>query len=155
MTLDVVTVREVLDRTWPYRANWRFIGIQLGMDPYELAAIHHTYIMVSVGECLREMIDKWLSHHDPKPTRLALDKALQSKSVLDITGIIQMAIHQFNVYCLLTPTCTYYGVFEGVRSNFAGNIPYFRVIRRISLISTYSLICAYWPKCSLLGAFCV
>ena len=88
ITLHVVTVREVLDRTWPYRANWRFIGIELGMDQYELAAIHHTYIMFGVGECLREMIMKWLSHHDPKPTRLALDEALKSQRVLNITGTI-------------------------------------------------------------------
>lgn len=72
--------REILNLTWDYRASWKFIGIELGIDVGTLSAIDKDYRMV--GECLREMIIHWLSNERPKPTQDAITTALRSEHVL-------------------------------------------------------------------------
>ena len=37
--LCIAQMREVLDQTWNYRARWKFIGIELGIDMGTLDAI--------------------------------------------------------------------------------------------------------------------
>lgn len=71
----------MLDLTSPYCAKWEFIGIELGIDPGLLDATKKNCINSGgVEDCLREMITKWLRHDKPKPTRLALNRALESLS---------------------------------------------------------------------------
>ena len=72
-------LNEVLDITWKYRAQWRAIGTQLGIDQGTLAAISENERKVE--NCLSEMINKWLRHTDPMPTRSALTAALNSERV--------------------------------------------------------------------------
>ena len=71
-------MREVLDKTWDYRASWKIVGIELGMDPSTLDAIgksnHH-----KVEDCLVELLGKWL--RGGKATQSAMTKALQSHKV--------------------------------------------------------------------------
>ena len=71
----------MLDRTWPYRANWELIGIELGIDQGSLEAIKKNCMNSGgVEECLKDMITKWLRSNSPKPTWLALNRALESVS---------------------------------------------------------------------------
>ena len=81
-------MREVLDRTWPYRADWTYIGIELGIEYSTLEATKRNCMRAGgVEDCLREMIINWLRNTDPKPTRSALEKALKSQRVSNAKGI--------------------------------------------------------------------
>ena len=81
-------LREVLDLTWPYRAGWTYIGIELGIDYSTLEATKRNCMRAGgVEDCLTELITIWLRNNNPEPTRLALDKALQSERVLSAAGI--------------------------------------------------------------------
>ena len=75
--LSSANIREVLDSTWDYRASWKIIGIELGVDPGTLDAIgknnHH-----KVEDCLVDLLGTWLRG---KATRSAMTKALQSRKV--------------------------------------------------------------------------
>ena len=75
---------EVLDLTWKYRARWRFIGIELGIDESDLDAIYENNRKVE--DCLRKMITVWLRGSKPKPSRHAITKALQSERVSSTVG---------------------------------------------------------------------
>ena len=83
-------VREVLDLTFPHRANWRQIGIQLHISVGTIDAIEAN--RRKVEDCLTDIILHWLRNTKPKPTRDALNKALQSKLVLCTSGIINILI---------------------------------------------------------------
>ena len=72
-------MREVLDLTFPYRAKWRRIGIQLGIDIGKIDAIEANRRMVE--DCLTDLISHWLRNTKPKPTRGALTAVLQSEHV--------------------------------------------------------------------------
>ena len=86
-------MREVLDQTWPFRAGWMYIGIELGIDVSTLEATKINCMMAGgVEACLTAMTIIWLRNNNPKPTRLALDKALQSERV-SITAGITVATH--------------------------------------------------------------
>ena len=75
--LTVSNLRELLDLTWDYRARWRFIGIQLGIDAGTLDAINVNH--KTVEECLSDMLKQWLN--GTECTKSALDKALLSPQV--------------------------------------------------------------------------
>lgn len=83
--------REVLDKTWPHRAKWRQIGIQLDIDVGTLDAIEAN--RKTVEDCLTDLILHWLRNSDPKPTHGALTAALQC--ILSTTGIIIIVC----IYC--------------------------------------------------------
>ena len=83
----------MLGLTWNYRARWRFIGIELGVDEGTLGAIDKDNR--KVDDCLREMITTWLSRCNPKPSRHALTRALQSARVSTTVGMSHL-------YLLLT-----------------------------------------------------
>ena len=68
-------IREVLDLTFPHRAKWRLIGVQLGIDAGTLDAIEVNRRRVE--DCLTDLISHWLRNAMPKPTRGALTVALQ------------------------------------------------------------------------------
>ena len=78
----------MLDRTRPYRVKWKLIGIELGIDQGSLEATNREYIKFGVEDYLRDMITKWLRHNNPKPTRLALNRALESVS--EITPLFKI-----------------------------------------------------------------
>ena len=75
MTPD--NIREVLDLTFPHRAKWRLIGVQLGIDVGTLDAIEADRKMV--GDCLIDLIKHWLRKTVLKPTRGALTSVLYSQ----------------------------------------------------------------------------
>ena len=75
LTLD--NIREVLDLTFPHRAKWRLIGVQLGIDVGTLDAIEANRKMVE--NCLTDLISHWLQNTVPQPTRGALTAILQSQ----------------------------------------------------------------------------
>ena len=78
--LSTDNMREMLDLTWDYRAKWRFIGIQLGIDSGTLEAIDANN-NGKVEGCLAELINHWLCNNDPRPTRGAIISAIKSKLV--------------------------------------------------------------------------
>ena len=82
-------LREVLDETWSYRARWRFIGINLGIDVGTLDAIDANNRRVE--DCLLNLINVWLRNTNSRPTRTAIKAALQSERVLSGTGNYQHA----------------------------------------------------------------
>ena len=88
--LTLGNMREVLDLTFPHRANWRQIGLQLGIDVGTIDAIEVD--RRKVEDCLTDLIIHWLRNTEPKPTRSALTKALQSKHVSCTSGIIDVLI---------------------------------------------------------------
>ena len=69
---------------WNYRARWKFIGVQLGIDMGTLDTIEKDYKMAD--DCLLRMINGWL-RNCPRPTREAIRVALRSKHVSNAAGI--------------------------------------------------------------------
>ena len=86
--LNISNIKEVLDEMWDYRARWKFIGIELGIEKHTLDAIEATCLR-NVDNCLCEMIGGWLKNVSPRPTRGAVRAALHSKSVSNATGSFQ------------------------------------------------------------------
>ena len=82
--LSTENLKEILDLTWKYRARWRFIGVELGIDEGTLDAIHKDNRKVE--DCLREMITLWLRGCKPKRSRHAINTALQSGHVSTTVG---------------------------------------------------------------------
>ena len=77
--------REILDVTWPYRARWRLIGTQLGVDTGTLDAIDENN--KKVEGCLTELITGWLRKTNPRPSRAAITTVLNSEHILSAAGI--------------------------------------------------------------------
>ena len=80
VALSPNNAKEVLNLMWDYRSRWRFIGIELGIDVSTLDAIDRDFR--KADDCLTELITKWLRCTNPKPTRNAIAKALESRSVV-------------------------------------------------------------------------
>ena len=78
-------MKEVLNLTWNYRSRWRFIGIELGIDVNTLDTIERDHRMAE--DCLTKLITIWLRRANPKPTRSAITKALESQSVMASAAI--------------------------------------------------------------------
>ena len=77
--LDPGNLGEVLDLTLPYRAEWKHIGIKLGIAIGSLEATKKDCMNSGgVKDCLIEMLSEWLRHNKPKPTRCALKEALET-----------------------------------------------------------------------------
>ena len=79
-------IKEVLDEMWNYRARWKFIGVELGIDMGTLDAIEKDCKVVD--ECLLKMINIWF-RNSSRPTREVIRVALQSKHVSDVAGNFQ------------------------------------------------------------------
>ena len=73
--------KEMLDLAWGYRARWRFIGIELGVDDGTLDAIGENNPN-NVGKCLVSLITSWLNNCDSGLARKAMRMALKSERVL-------------------------------------------------------------------------
>ena len=77
-------MREIIDMTWPHRASWKLIGIDLGIDIGTLDAIEKDRRVVQ--DCLSELISTWLRKADPRPTRAAITAVLKSKHIINAEG---------------------------------------------------------------------
>ena len=75
----------MIDLTWPYRASWKLIGIDLGIDTGTLDAIDKNN--KKVEDCLTELITCWLRSTEPRPTRAAITAVLSSEHILSAAGI--------------------------------------------------------------------
>ena len=82
--LNTSNTKEVLDEMWNYRARWKFVGVELGIDTSTLDAIEKDYKMVD--DCLLRMINGWLRSNQPRPTREAIRVALRSKCISNAAG---------------------------------------------------------------------
>ena len=77
-------MKEVFEMTWNYRARWRFIGIELGVDEGTLDAIDKDNRKVE--DCLREMVILWLRSCKTKPSQHVISMALKSGRVSSTVG---------------------------------------------------------------------
>ena len=84
--LNTSNTKEMLDEMWKYRARWKFIGVELGIDMGTLDVIEKDYKMVD--DCLLRMINAWL-RNNPRPTRQVIRVALRSKHVSNAAGNYQ------------------------------------------------------------------
>ena len=84
--LSTDNMREIIDLTWEYRAGWRFIGIELGIDFGTLSAIEADNRKVE--DCLIGLINFWLRNVHPTPTRHAMNMAIKSEHVTSAAGIV-------------------------------------------------------------------
>ena len=96
--LTIDNIKEILDQTWQYRAQWKFIGIELGIDTGTLDAIDKDY--KKADDCLTNVIKIWLRNMTPRPTKRTLTRALESPLVAVSTspvneGIVVMFITIF------------------------------------------------------------
>ena len=80
-------LREVLDIFWDYRASWKLIGVELGIDSGMLEAIDKNHSRVE--DQLVQLIVKWLRGNNPKPTRSKMARVLQSKYLMGGASSIQ------------------------------------------------------------------
>ena len=76
------------DFFWDFRASWKTIGLELGIDMGTLDSIERTHRMV-VEDCLLEMLKCWLQHATPKLTRSAMAVVLQSKPLAGVVTIAE------------------------------------------------------------------
>ena len=77
--LGIENAKEIIDLTWDYRARWRFIGRELGIDEGTLEAI--AVDERKVDDRLSRVITTWLKKIKPKPTQSAIMAALKSEHV--------------------------------------------------------------------------
>ena len=77
--LGIENRNEIIHLAWDYRARWRFIGRELGIDEGTLEAI--AVDEITVDECLSRVITTWLKKINPKPTWSAILAALKSECV--------------------------------------------------------------------------
>ena len=82
--LSINDSKEIINLAWDYRANWKFIGRELGIDAGTLDAIERDRRDVS-GDCLPNVINEWL-RNNPRPTRGAILAVLHSGHVSETTG---------------------------------------------------------------------
>ena len=83
--------REIIDVTWPHRARWRLIGIELGIDTGTLDAINANNRKVE--DCLYDLITGWLRKTNPRPTHAAITAVLNSEHILSTAGIFSSISH--------------------------------------------------------------
>ena len=102
--LDIGNLREVLDLFSDYRAEWKTIGLKLGIDAGTLNAIERDNGS-DVEGCLLELITVWLKGQNPKPTRSAMTAVLQSKPMTyEAPGELLMWLL---CRCVLSSSCTW------------------------------------------------
>ena len=84
--LSIENSKDVIHLAWGYRAKWRYIGMELGIDAGTLDAIEANHR--TVEDCLTSVINEWLRGSKLRPTMGAIKAALQSYHVSRITGIV-------------------------------------------------------------------
>ena len=88
--LTIDNIKEILDQTWQYRAKWKYIGIELGIDTGTLDAIDKDH--KKADDCLTNVIKIWLRNISPRPTKRALTRALESPLVAVSTSPVNEGI---------------------------------------------------------------
>ena len=73
-------MREVIETLWDYRAKWRLIGIQMGIEPGDLDAIGKSK-KEDVEDALYEVTKQWLRSANPTPNRVMLTAIIESKCI--------------------------------------------------------------------------
>ena len=68
---------------WDIRAEWRNIGLGLGINVGTLDSIERTNRMV-VKDCFCALLECWLQHDNPKPTRSAMNEVLHFKPLASV-----------------------------------------------------------------------
>ena len=78
--LSDTDLAEVLRAVYDARSKWYIIGLGLKMKPAVLdtIAVHNSH---SPGECLRELLTRWLRQGDSKPTWAVLANVLESPTL--------------------------------------------------------------------------
>ena len=97
-------MREVLDFFWDYRANWKFIGVELGIDTGTLNSIDKDNRWCE--EALLSLITLWLQGTKPLPTMSAMSMALKSKKVSgteETSAQGESSLATFNLLTKLNP----------------------------------------------------
>ena len=87
-------LREVQDFFWEFRAEWKTIGVELGIDIATLDSIEKSNVRV-VEDCLREMLTRWLRRATPKPTRSAMAAVLKSKPLAGVSTTAGELLQKF------------------------------------------------------------
>ena len=91
--IDLLThenFREIVDLTWPHRAKWIQIGLELGIDIGTLGAIKVNN--KKTEDCLNELIRYWLKHGKPKPTRAAIIAVVTSEHISNEAGSYEIIL---------------------------------------------------------------
>ncbi len=70
----------VLNALYEARTKWNSIGLELGMNHSDLAAIKQRN-REDPDECFKELLNQWLTRTNPKPTWEAVVRALESQTV--------------------------------------------------------------------------
>ena len=78
--LTVKSFKVVRRTTWEACSKWYNIGIELGREIHEVEAIHLKH-SGDPERCFSEIIHSWLKGNNPKPTWMALARALREPSV--------------------------------------------------------------------------
>ena len=73
--LNINNLTEVYEEMKSYRARWKFIGIQFGIDIMTLQEIDKANWKVEI--CLHQLIIHWLKSDSLRPTRSAMKAALK------------------------------------------------------------------------------
>ena len=101
--LGIDDMREVHDLFWDVRAEWKNIGLALGIDAGTLASIERTNRTV-VEDCFYALLECWLQHDNPKPTRSAMTEVLHSKPLVSALssgkGEYLLPVLKFNIMTL-------------------------------------------------------
>ena len=77
--LGIENTKEIIELVWDYRARWRFIGREVGIDEGTLEAI--AVDERTVDGRLSRVVTTWLKKINPEPTRSAILAALKSERV--------------------------------------------------------------------------
>ena len=85
-------LREVQDFFWDFRAEWKMIGLELGIDIATLNSIEKSNVRV-VEDCLREMLTQWLKRATPTPSRSAMAAVFKSKPLAGVSATAGELFH--------------------------------------------------------------
>ena len=97
---------------WRYRAKWRFVGMELEINPDDLDAIEVD--KRTVADSLLEVIKLWLHRTNPKPTRTALTAVTESEL------LVAEAEAQSGTKVVLASYMHYYNYYYRIAGNFQG-----------------------------------
>ena len=78
--LTIDDLCDVLKTAWEARSKWYYIGLELRISPGTLNAIKKNNNQ-DPDDCLTAMLDYWLNNGKPKPSWVAVAKALKSPMV--------------------------------------------------------------------------
>ena len=93
--LKIGDMREVVEFFWDFRSQWKFIGLELGIDMGTLDSIERTQRMV-VEDSYLEMLKHWLKRATLTPTRSAMAAVLQSRPLAGVSTTAGELLRKFH-----------------------------------------------------------